>query len=403
MLRRLFLVRLLLNGLVKPEGGLRIAPFSAHTVKLNPLSPCGLEPEVQARLLATLVSTLIADGFRQRMAGVLAKIGMIGIEVGGHLGDLIRILEEPSFRTRLLPRVKSEKLRSYLTDGLDQEPPGSRDAVKARLEWMLLIPSVRAALCADGCLPSTALIDSPLTLIDVGTGVPQGFSSLSRLLSGFLMQRVVGGVFASTATHPTLVFIDEAHEMVKVAPDDVTRMYTQARFKNTGVVCLTQTMQQLAAAGPGFIDCLRVNTSLLWAYAPEKSDIEYLSGLLPVTGKKGNPLVPDELWSVKEERDAIVARLRALPSGTALVGDFVGKRTFVLRMPRLPLKEAQVRAAKLAPELRAAFARGYAAVPVQDILRQVDGRPEAESPVERETRTPARPGRPSRRAALELP
>lgn len=391
-------------GLVKPEGVLRIAPFSGHAVKLNPLTPCGLEPEVQAHLLATLLSTLVADGFRQRMAGVLAKLGMVGIEVGGHLGDLIRLLEDSSFRTRLLPRVKSEKLRAFLTDGIDQEPQSSRDAVKARLEWMLLIPSVRAALCADGCLPSTALIDSPLTLIDVGTGVPQGFSALSRLLAAFLMQRVVGGVFARAATHPALVFVDEAHELVRVAPDDVMRMYTQARFRSVGIVCLTQSMQQLAAAGPGFIDCLRVNTAHLWAFAPEKSDIDYLLPLIPVTGSKRNPLVPDELLSPKEERDAIVARLRALPRGHALVGDFVARRTYEVRMPRLPVQEAQARAAKLAPDLRAAFARGYAAVPVQDILRRVDA--VADAPAEQAaatSHTPAKTSRPGRRATLVLP
>lgn len=357
-------LRLFLSSITKraPRSLLVIAPFKGQLVPLNPLAPvAGLNPRAQANTVAGLLEALI-DGIGQRMRGILTNLVRIVMALEGSLLDVLRLLTDEAFRTSVAALLEDEELRYYLTVVLEDEPKSSRDSLRARLDWLLLLPEVRAMLTAKGCLSGSDIIEAPLAILDL-SGAPMGFAAAARFVGSWLWQVVCAGIFARpSGGHPVSLCCDEWQELVKFGHEDMERVLSLARFKNCHLQLANQTLAQISSVSPALTASVLENTALRVAFRPESSSIRDLLPLLPITGRMVNPLIPDQYLSRSEERDLYLRKLLALPPRHALIADRVAGTARIIKTLDLPYQEAERQAKRLTADIRSAWQWGTVAV-----------------------------------------
>lgn len=361
------LPRKALRGLTSDDV-VTIAPFGRYGVPLNPLAPVpGLAPEAQARLVGSVVADLADGGLGPRMRVILERMALAFSAAGGSLAELRRALTDAAFRARVAARVPDPEMRRYLADELGDEPDASVAALAARLHDLLLLPNVRAMLCAEGCVSGATLLEAGVTIVDTG-GAPQGMASVGRFLSALLYSRVTAAVFARPEANrdvPVVVVVDEAHEALKSAEDDVERMLTQARWK--GVCCwlATQSVAQIPAR---LLPVVRTNAKWFAAFRPDPADLAHLDAFLPLTGRRPDPHRPDRLMSEADERKALLRELGRLPDREAFLVDTSSGAADVMRTLNLPFARARAASDALPPAEAEAWRRGRAGVPFADLV-----------------------------------
>jgi hypothetical protein len=389
-----------------------ITPFGQYGVPLNPLRPMhGVATEIQANIVTHLVSGLVEGGLGQRGKGILAWLAQAAIATGGTLLDCLAMLQDEQVRQRVAQRVAADDLRTYLIQSFGEEPRASIDSLRARLEWLLLLPAVRGMLCADDCVSGAAVLEAPLTIIDLG-GAPQGMVPLSRFVGSLLFSLVTGAIFSravTPSTHPVLVVVDEWQELAKVAVDDFERLLALARYKRIGLWLANQTLAQVSQASSALVQSLATNIALHIAFRPaDVSELKHLLPLLPVTGRRIDSQLPDRLLTPEAERKALVEQLAKLPPRHALLGNLISGQAEVIRTLSVPYEEARRRSTALPPDVREAWARGRFGVPMTDLVRTAKSQVRSEPPDETTTVSPAsstaaRSARRRTRAPLELP
>ena len=344
---------------------------SRYVLPLNPLVPIeGLAPQVQANLVCGSFELLVGHGgFGPRMKGVMAWLCRAVIDLRGSLLDVLTLLSDPDAADRAAAQVRDAEVRHYLLQIYDQEPASTRHALRSRLEWVLLVPEVRRALCSPGSLSGADLLQSPMTLVDL-SGSPQGFVGLSRFVGSLVLQRIVGAVFSRTVgpkTPPVVLCMDEWQELVRVSHEDIERLLALARFKKVGLWLANQSTAQISGVSPALLRSLTVNIATHVAFRPDPADIKHLLPLLPVTGRCVDPARPDRLLTPAEERARLMDTLARLPPRHALLGDLVAGRAEVIRTLSVPYDEARRRAARLTEAERQLFWKGRLGVPVETL------------------------------------
>ena len=361
------------NKNIRPDRIVTIAPFSRYGVPLNPLHPIpGLSSEVQANLVCSLVGSLVDGGLGPRMNSILAWLVQAVMAVNGNLADVLALINDDRFRLSVAGQVSDPAIRTYLLHTFETENRSSRDALRARLEWILLLPAMRGALCADSCLRGQDLIEAPITVVDLGSGVPQGFAPLARFVGGFIFQLLTAAVFSrpvTPETRPVLLCVDEWQELVKVAPDDFERLLAQARFRKVGVWLVNQALAQVDQVSSALTRCLTTNIALHVAFRPDQGDLKHLMPLLPVTGRRIDPDRPDQLLSRDKERQRLLESYARLPIRHAVLADLVGGQAQVIRTLTVPYEQARKRAEQLPQERIEQFRQGRFGVPVEELLK----------------------------------
>lgn len=121
-----------------------------------------------------------------------------------------------------------------------------------------------------------------------------------------------------------------------------------------------------------FIAVLRENTSYEFMFRPDDATISDVEHLLPVTGTRRSPVLPDRLCSKKEEIDLLAKQLRGLPRRHFLFVDRSGEHEHLeaLRTLELPYEAAKTAFRDLPKEKRQAYERGCLARPLADLLRE---------------------------------
>lgn len=393
-----------------------IKPFGKYGVKLSPLDPMlGVSREVQANMVAALLSDLTDGNWGSRMTSITTSLCLACVG-GGTLLDVLRLVQDPSYALSFASRVPFPESRSYLLTTVAEEPQAARDAVRARLEWLLLIKEVRAMLCADSSVGGAQILEAPVAVIDLG-GSPQGFLPLARFLGTLVLGKLVGAIFSRKPDSPPVtVFCDEWQELVRGGGGpDFERCLAQARHHRVNLVLANQTLAQVAEVSATLVRAVLTNISLHLAFRPGPEDIRHLLPLLPVTGRKVDADHPDRLLSPEAERRELVCQLGRLPPRHALLGDFVAGRAEVIRTLEVPYKEARERAERVAPEIRGRFRQGRFGILFAELMaglrrdemdreeERTDALPAAEPAANPSREQPTKRVRTSRRPPLVLP
>lgn len=182
-----------------------------------------------------------------RMQSLLGKLCHAGVLAGVTLLVLIAALQDEQAAARLASRVPDEELRHYLTDVLPREPRASKDALASRLHWLLLIPEVRASLCAPTALAGADILEAPLSVIDLGGDIPMGFLPLVEVVASLLMTIVTMAIFSrKVPAHPVLCIIDEWQVIAPKSGAELERTLAQARFRQVSLILANQTLGQIS-------------------------------------------------------------------------------------------------------------------------------------------------------------
>ena len=353
---------------IRPERLVAIEPFGPYGVGLNPLRPMpGLSREVQANIVCHLVASLLDDGLGPRMVGILSWLLRAAMEVNGGLHDVLRMLTDERYIAAVAERVQDEEVRGYLRRTFSAEPKASKESLRARLEWLLLLPQVRAMLCASDCVRARDLIESPIVIVDLG-GAPQGMAALPQFIGGFIMQLITAAVFArpvTDSTHPVLLFVDEWQALVRSSVADFERLLSQARRWKVGVWLANQTMGQIEEVSHGLSRSLLVNTALRILFQPEVQDLKAVLPLIPISGRCVNPELPDRLLSKQEEKQRLEEQLTQLPFRRAVLADKTIGRADVIRTLSVPFDQTRQRAEALPQDYRERFRRGRFGQPIE--------------------------------------
>ena len=358
---------------IRPSRVVSIAPFGRYGVPLNPLHPIPDVPaEVQANLVCSLVGSLVDGGLGPRMTGILSWLARAGMADNGNLHDVLRMILDDNYRRSVGGRMRDPALREYLLHTFDSEPRNSLDSLRSRLEWILLLPSMRGMLCAKSCLRGSDLIESPFTIVDLG-GAPQGFTPMARFIGSFIFSLVTAAVFSREVgpnTRQVILCVDEWQDLVRIAPDDFERLLAQARFRKVGVWLVNQAMSQIDQVSPALTRSLTTNIAQHVAFRPEASDITHLHNLLPVTGARMNPDRPEQRLTRDQERKLLLESYSRLPLRHALLGDRITSRAEVIRTLTIPYERAREQAAALPREAIEEYRKGRFGVPLEDLLRE---------------------------------
>lgn len=346
-----------------------VKPFGrGYGIPLNPLCPInGLDAPVQAHIVATLIADLAEGNLGPRMKSLLSSLCQVGIVGRLTLLDLLAMLREPAQATAVAARLPDEELRNYLTVVFPTEPQASKDALRARLEWLLLLPEIRAMLCAPTAVSGSELLEAPLTVVDLGGDVPLGFLPLATFVGSYLTTVLTTAVFCrKIPAHPVLFVIDEWQVVISKSAAELERMLSQSRYRLVTLTLANQTLGQVT--DPSLLRSLVTNVSVHWAFRPGERDIDHLVSLLPVTGRCIDPACPDQFLSKEAERRRLMERLAKLPPRHALLADLVGGKAEIVRTLNVPYAEAKRRAAAVPESLRDACRKGRYGVPFKELL-----------------------------------
>lgn len=357
---------------ITPNRIVTIAPFSSHGVPLNPCARIpGLPVEVQAHHVGVLVAGLV-EGFGPRMQSLLGWVVRGVIEAKGSLLDVRRVVTEDGAGGQLAMRVEDEEVRDYLLRVLPTETRATKDAIRARIEHLLLLPCLKGMLCAEGSISGADIIEAPMALVDT-SGSPLGLESTAQFIGGWIFTLLASAALTrpvTPSTHPVLLVIDEWHRVAATAANDLERLLSQVRHRKVGLWLANQTLGQVAGLSPSLLTSLLTNISIQALFRPKLEDLRELDELLPVTGRKVDPDMPDRLLSKDEERRRYKSMLAKLPPRQALLVDRIAGAAQVVTTLGLPFEEA-ARRARLLPEAEiAAWRRGRFGVPMETLLKQ---------------------------------
>lgn len=355
-----------------PERLVTVAPFGRFGVRLNPCARVpGLPIEVQAHHVGELVAGLV-DGMGPRMSSALGWVLRAVIEAGGSLLDVRAALVDPVAAQSLALRVRDEEVRDYLLRTLSRESQATKDALRARIEHLLLLPALKGALCAEGSVSGADLIEAPMTLVDL-SGSPLGMESTAQFVGGHVFMLLAAAALmrpVTAATHPVLLVVDEWHRIAVTAADDLERLLSQVRHRRVGLWLANQTLGQVSALSQGLLQSLITNVSIQALFRPKPEDLKDLDDLLPITGRKVDPDLPDRLLPVEEERRRYKATLSRLPPRQALLVDRVAGKAEVVSTLSLPFEEARRRAERLGGAALEPWRRGRFGVPFEGLLAE---------------------------------
>ena len=356
---------------LRPEKVVVVAPFGKYGVPLGLFHPIpGLTHEVQAFIITKLIGSLV-EGFGTRMTAMTSSLVRCVLAAEGIILDVHRCLVDDSFRLHLASRIQDRELVNYLVCTFEKEPSSTKEAVRARIEWLLLLPSIRAMLASRESVSGEDILEAPLAVVDLG-GAPQGQVAVARFVGALIFQLVTAAVFNRSVSEYTphrWLVADEWQELVKFAAEDVERLLSLARFKRVAVWLANQDLAQVATVSPSLAKSLLTNVALQVACRPDPGDIKHLVPLLPITGCRRDPQRPDRLLSRPDELKATLDALSKLPVRHALLADRVAGRAEVVRTLSVPYAEAHSRAAKAPTAVKERFRQGRFGIPMDELIR----------------------------------
>jgi hypothetical protein len=372
LLRRLAVSGARLRGL-RPANILSVAPFvSRYAVPMNPLWPArDLSVAQQAAIVTDALAVLFA-GFGDRMKALLLGCSRAVILAQGSFKTVLRLLTSEDYRVGIAGLIQDQDVREYLLNVLPQEPQSSKDALRARLEWLLLPDQLRGPLLAKGCITSEQLTESRMGIYD-WSSPPMGYAPAARFLGSFIWTRLAGAMLARSvdASTPQLVVcLDEFAETMRMPGADIeaARILEQARWKKSCTWLVAQDISQIQGVSSGLYRSVVANTGWrLHFRATAASDVADLVPLL-LSGRRVDPRRPDRILTASEERELVLSELAHLGPRQALLADRRRAEAHLIATLSVPIGEIEERAARIPAETHEAWLRGGLGQPQSELL-----------------------------------
>ena len=263
----------------------------------------GVPIEVQSLSLATALAEASGLALTPPAVQAFTKLARLAIELDEPLTTIVTWISQPEVFAHAARRSQDDRLRHYALVEFAREHRGMLRALHARLESVLLLPSVRAALEAPGCISFPESIEDHHLVIDL-SHPPGGEESAVRILGGPLIGRQTRALL-NREVHdgsPQVVFaIDELQELLThYEAASFARLAALARSRRAMLICVNQQRVQL---GPKLSEVLRTNAGVEAMFRCHAADAEALGHVLPVPAGAEQP---------GEARRALVRRMITL-------------------------------------------------------------------------------------------
>lgn len=393
-----------------PEDALRLvskvavlAPFDNSAIP--PFQVLARDPALsiqeQAHEVASSFGRTIGRDLGVIQETVLRYAFQLAIDTQHNLLDVARLLVDDDLRRAALERTRLEDVKHYFATRFPRERASSVGALLSRLDSLTMYPSLRRMLSAPGMVRLPALLESAVTIIDLG-GSPGGMRDVSQFLGQLFFQKLVRAIFARRVrldgqTPPVTIVADEFQELL--TPDitrDFERFLTLARSQRCFLWLLYQQAAQLEAKSPSLLRIVRTNVRHHALFNSALEDARPFAHFLPVTGRRQqeqrgfpDPRQPERFLTHDDERRELVELVPRMPDR---VYWFCHPRadeaypTVLVRSPHVDMPSMQAQASSLSPDLLSVITRGVVALQDQD---QDGSEPEPGRGQERNELTPA--------------
>jgi hypothetical protein len=264
----------------------------------------GVPVAVQAASIGTALGDASGAELGSRMGHILQYPAELACATNRPLTCIVDWLTRPALFAADAADSPNERLRHFATYELPRENKESLRALRARLERVLFLPSLRRALEAPTCLSFTQALEHHDLILDA-SNPPAGEEAAVRMLCAPLLGRMLRAVVnrpVTAATTPVVVFIDELPELLgQFEAQGVGRAVSlsASRFVNFWLI-----HQERGQLGAGLFNLLRTNCSIEAIFRPSHRDAELVAHALPV---------PDGVERPARVREALVQRLTRLP------------------------------------------------------------------------------------------
>jgi hypothetical protein len=224
-------------------------------------------------------------------------------------------------------------IRQYASGAFFRENRSSLDALLARLDEFLFLPSTRMALSAQRCLSFPEALEAGLTIVDLGNP-PAGAERIARFWGGVLLGRLMRAVLSRPVhdtTPRTWIVFEEFQEILATRQgEQFGRLLALARSRRAAAWFLNQQPGQV---DPNLVRLLRTNTAIEAIFRCNIEDARAVGHAIPVPRGLGQP---------REERQALLEELGRM-----------ARRAHYLWLKEMPFRAMQVRSPRLdLPALR---------------------------------------------------
>ncbi len=293
----------------------------------NILAPWpGTDRELFASERADLLLDMLEGGDDLSLSGktLLQKLILLLSEFGLPIGYLHRILDNESFRRRLVARSQHEAVAEYFAQRFRDVPKPTIAALQRRLDALLVSEGIRMVLNGPSAPDFRRLQDgSAIVLINCfGVNISRGVRRLLHALIGSDSSR---SVFARRERErPFLWICDEAQNffLTPTLRENMAEVLTMGRVFQSHYLFLTQNIST-AVQDPRMLAILHTNIRWALALRSDPADCAFMKPALPVTGRRVrpemNPFAEKSFYSLAEERALVLDEVGHLPDRTAWV------------------------------------------------------------------------------------
>lgn len=264
----------------------------------------GVPVAVQAASIGMALGEASGAELGSRMGRILQYPAELAIDSNRPLTCVLDWLTRPASFAAAAASSTNERLRHFADYELPRENKESLRALTARLERVLLLPSVRRALEAPTCFSFREALEHFDLILDA-SNPPAGEEAAVRMLCGPLFGRMTRAVLnrqVTPSSTPVLCFIDELPEVLgRFEAEGVGRLVSLAGSRLVNFFLILQDRVQL---GPELFHLLRTNCLVEAIFRPSHRDAELVAHALPV---------PDGVERPAQAREALVRRLTRLP------------------------------------------------------------------------------------------
>jgi DNA helicase HerA-like ATPase len=289
-------------------------PDPSQPIRFNPLS--GVRPEKRSLAVAGLLSAFERqwhDSWGVRMEHVLRNTLFALLEAGGAtLADIPRLLEEDSFRERIVAQVTNPQVRSFFLGEYESYSPSARaqvigpilNKVGAFLSDPLLY---RILVSPEGSFQPRRLMDEGgVLLVNLAKGkIGEGPANLL----GSLLVASIGLAGLSRAELPAserrafFVYLDEFQTFASLS---LAGMLSELRKYGVGLILANQFLGQLS---PEIRDAVLGNVGTLVAFRVGAADAPLLAReFAPVFGAEDLVGLPNHAICLKLMIEGVVSR-----------------------------------------------------------------------------------------------
>jgi hypothetical protein len=335
-------------GLAEPDR----SDFIGHLVVVNPfgetlvpLNICrvmqGTSPEVQAYDVAQALSKLFDASFGFQMENILRHLLLLLMEAELSLAEAPEVLQNQLLRDILVDRSQHRAVKEYFSRTFPTVPAGSKDAILARLQAMLLPENLRLMLGADDLINFKEILDrgDPLFMfLGKGPGVPE---EQVEVVGSLLLQLLFQGAFASDnhRRRPYQLVCDEFFHLLD-APNLGKRFETALTTLRSFRVHVSLVMQNFSQISGTLRDTILGNCDVMAIFRTSSRNAQYFGDFLPeldpeivekALQKTGKP--PHRM----EVRSQLTERIQRLPDRHCYFYDRRRPyRALLLRVPDVP-------------------------------------------------------------------